>query len=130
MLTTARYWREQPQRYRMEAGKCSKCGAVHFPPRRVCPECAGRAFETVVLPGTGTVETFTVIHVGPTGFGDQAPYAVAIVKLADGTSITTQLVDCDTAAVEIGMPVRLEFRKIFGEGEDGVLCYGYKAVPA
>jgi uncharacterized OB-fold protein len=114
----------------MEAGKCTKCGMVHFPPRRVCSACSGREFETVVLPGTGTVETFTVIHVGPTAFTDQTPYAVAIVKLADGTAITTQLVDCDPAAIEIGLPVRIEFRKIFGEGEDGVLCYGYKAVPA
>jgi uncharacterized OB-fold protein len=130
MLTTARYWREQPQRYRMEAGKCTQCGTVYFPPRRVCSGCAGRAFETVVLPGTGTVSTFTVIHVAPTAFTDQAPYAVAIVKLADGTAITTQLVDCDPGAIEIGMPVRLEFRKIFGEGEEGVLCYGYKAVPS
>lgn len=130
MLTTARYWRETPQRYRLEAGRCAKCGAVSYPPRRVCAECKGRTFETIVLPGEGKVVTFTVIHVAPTAFTDQAPYAVAIVELTNSVRITVQLVDCDPNAIEIGMPVRLEFRKIFGEGEDGVLCYGHKAVPA
>jgi hypothetical protein len=27
------------------------------------------------------------------------------------------------------MPVRLEFRRLFSEGESGVIQYGYKAVP-
>ena len=67
-LTTARYWREVPQRYRMEAGKCTACGEVHFPPRRVCMKCGKQEFETVVLPDTGTVETYTVIRVAPDEF--------------------------------------------------------------
>jgi len=28
------------------------------------------------------------------------------------------------------MPVRIEFRKVKEEGEAGILCYGFKAVPA
>ena len=37
--TPSRSWRENPQRYRMEAGKCTGCGEIYFPPRRVCAEC-------------------------------------------------------------------------------------------
>ena len=129
-LTTARYWREIPQRYRMEAGKCSACGTVHFPPRRVCMECGKREFETVVLPETGTVETYTVIRVAPDEFTDLSPYAVVLVKLDDGTRLMCQLVDCDLETVEIGMPVKLEFRRIRDDGASGVLFYGYKVVPA
>ena len=55
MLTTARYWRENPQRYRMEAGACTSCGRTWFPPRRVCADCGGREFGTKVLPGEGKV---------------------------------------------------------------------------
>ena len=47
--TPSRYWRENPQRYRMEAGECAGCGKVYFPPRRVCMECQGQEFKTVVL---------------------------------------------------------------------------------
>jgi uncharacterized OB-fold protein len=130
MSTVARYWREIPQRYRYEAGKCTSCGKVWFPPRRVCSECKGREFETVVLPMEGEVVTYTVIRVAPTGFGDLAPYAVGIVKLTDGTQIMSQVVDCDPTEVKIGMPVRIEFRRVNEEGESGVLLYGYKCVPA
>ena len=130
MQTTARYWREIPQRYRTEAGKCSSCGTVYFPPRRVCAECAGREFTDVVLSNKGKVETFTIIKVAPDEFSDLAPYAVGLVELDGGVRIMTQVVDCDPETIEIGMPVELEFRLIRAEGEAGVLFYGYKAVPA
>ncbi|MCP4655942.1 MAG: Zn-ribbon domain-containing OB-fold protein, partial [bacterium] len=122
--TTARYWREIPQRYRLEAGKCTSCDAVYFPPRRICAKCKGREFETVTLPDEGKVVTHTVIRTPPADYSDQAPYAVAIVELDGGTRFTTQVVDCDLEAIAIGMPVRVEFRKILAEGESGVICYG------
>ncbi|MCU0726506.1 MAG: hypothetical protein MUE73_12065 [Planctomycetes bacterium] len=34
------------------------------------------------------------------------------------------------ASLAIGLSVKIEFRKLRGEGEAGVLFYGYKAVPA
>jgi uncharacterized OB-fold protein len=129
MTGPARYWREIPQRYRYEAAKCTKCGKVFFPPRLVCNGCRGREFTKVTLAPTGTLETFTVIHVAPTGFGDQTPYAVGIVKLDDGARITGQIVDCELDKLAIGDRVRLEFRKLLQDGESGILCYGYKFVP-
>ena len=57
MSTSARYWREIPQRYRYEAAKCKGCGAVWFPPRLICSECGKKDFEDVILPGTGKVKT-------------------------------------------------------------------------
>ncbi len=49
MIGPARYWREIPQRYRCEAGKCKQCGKVFFPPRTVCNGCRGLEFEDVML---------------------------------------------------------------------------------
>jgi len=129
MTGPARYWREIPQRYRYEAARCAKCGKVYFPPRQVCSKCRGREFTKVTLAQAGTIETFTVIHVAPTGFGDQTPYAVGIIKLDDGARITAQIVDCEPAKLAIGDRVRLEFRKIQQDGESGIICYGYKFVP-
>jgi uncharacterized OB-fold protein len=130
MIGSARYWREIPQRYRYEAAKCRKCGHVHFPPRLVCRDCRGRVFDTVTLARTGVVETFTVIRVAPSGFGDETPYAVGIVKLDDGVRLTAQIVDTDPERLAIGERVRMEFRRVQKDGESGVLCYGYKFVPA
>jgi uncharacterized OB-fold protein len=129
MIGSARYWREIPQRYRYEAAKCTKCSKISFPPRLVCSGCRGREFEQTTLAQTGVVETFTVIHVAPTGFADEAPYAVGVVELDDGVKITGQIADCDLNSLSTGDPVRMEFRRVQEDGESGVLCYGYKFVP-
>lgn len=130
MNTPPRYWREIPARYRYEAARCTQCGQIHFPPRLVCHRCRGRAFEQATLPLEGQVETFTIIRVAPSGFADQVPYAVGIIKLADGLKTTAQIVDVDLAKLAIGDRLRLEFRKLQQDGESGILCYGYKFVPA
>ena len=129
MPTPSRYWREIPQRYRLEAIKCKNCGAILFPPRLICPECKNREFEETKLAEKGKVLSYTIIRVPPHQFVDQAPYAVGIVELDDGVKLTGQIVDCDFEHLKIGQRVRIEFRKIFDEGESGILCYGYKFVP-
>jgi len=125
-----RYWREIPQRYRLEAAKCEGCGKISFPPRVRCPKCGGRSFDKVQLPREGVVHTFTIIRTGPADWKDQAPYAVGIVELEGGARITAQIVDCPVEEVKIGQKVRVEFRRIREEGKAGVICYGYKCVPA
>jgi hypothetical protein len=129
MTTPSRYWREIPQRYRLEANKCKKCGLVFFPPRLICSQCQNREFEETKLAEKGKVLTFTIIRVPPQQFVDQAPYAVGIVELDDGVKLTGQIVDCDFEDLKIGKRVKIEFRKLFSEGEAGILCYGYKFVP-
>ena len=129
MSTPSRYWREIPQRYRLEAGKCKGCGKILFPPRLICPECGGREFEPVKLADKGTLFTYTIIRVPPQQFVDQSPFAVGIVELDDGVRLMGQLVDCDFADLKIGLKVKIEFRKIYDVGESGVICYGYKFVP-
>jgi uncharacterized OB-fold protein len=130
MIGSARYWREIPQRYRYEAAKCAACGKIHFPPRLVCSGCRGTTFTRTTLAPEGVVDTFTIIRVPPTGFGAEAPYAVGIVKLDDGVKVTAQIVDVDLAELQIGQRVRVEFRRVQKDGEAGILCYGYKYVPA
>jgi uncharacterized OB-fold protein len=130
MSTSARYWREIPQRYRLEASKCKGCGKVWFPPRLICPNCHKQSFEQVNLPDKGKLVTYTVIRVAPRDFTDEAPYAVGIIELEGGVPIQCQVVDCTVEELKIGVPVKIEFRKIKEEGEAGILCYGYKAVLA
>lgn len=125
-----RYWREMPQRYRLEAVKCKKCGKVLFPPRQVCPACKSRDFEETKISDKGKVEAFTIIRVAPSQFTDQAPYPVAIVNVGDNVNILCQIADCELEDLKIGMPVKIEFRLIQKEGHGGILNYGYKCVPA
>jgi len=125
-MITARYAREIPQRYRLEAAKCKSCGKVCFPPRLVCQGCKGRTFETVRLGDEGKLLTYTVIRVASDKFAKETPYAVGIVEMNDGVRLTAQLTDID--GLEIGQNVKLVFRKIQDDGNAGIHCYGYKAV--
>jgi len=128
-MSSPRYWREIPQRYRMEAGKCKKCDKIFFPPRLICDSCKSREFEKINLQKEGKLLTYTIIRVAPSQYMDQAPYAMGVVELKDGVRILSQIADCDFDKLEIGMPVKIEFRKIYSEGEAGIICYGYKCVP-
>ncbi len=129
MSTPARYWREIPQRYRLETNKCKGCGKIFFPPRLICNVCQSQDLEKTKLAEAGKVLTYTIIRVPPHQFVDQAPYAVGIVELDDGVRIMGQIVDCDFEDIKVGLKVRVEFRKLYDVGESGILCYGYKFVP-
>ncbi|MGQ9619053.1 MAG: Zn-ribbon domain-containing OB-fold protein [Candidatus Aminicenantia bacterium] len=127
-MSVPRYWREIPQRYRLEAGKCKKCGYIAFPLRQICPECKNTDFELVRLSDRGTILTYTIIRVAPKNFPFQSPYPVAIIGLDGGGRITAQITDANLEDIKIGARVRIVIRKIQEEGKDGIICYGYKAV--
>ena len=129
MISPGRSWREFPQRYRLEAAKCEACGKIHYPPRVACSKCGGTTFENITLPREGKVVTFTIVRVPPAGFTEQTPLPIAIVEVMDGVRIMVQVGDLeDPSDLEIGMPVRLEFRRISWDGEAGLIFYGHKAV--
>lgn len=125
-MPSPRYARGIPQRYRLEAGKCTSCGKIYFPPRLICPECKSKSFTNIRLSDEGEIVTYTVIRVAPKEFSKEIPYVVAIVQLHDGVRFTSQVVDCKPDEVEIGKKVKVVFRKIQEEGASGLICYGYK----
>lgn len=80
----------------------------------------------------GTVETWTIVRVPPAGFSDQAPYAVALVRLKSGQSIEAQLVDSyKEGKIDVykDMHVRTVIRRITHPDSDGVISYGIKVKP-
>ena len=125
-----RHWRLKQQRYALVGEVCPHCDAKIFPPRDVCPSCGGEARNAYNFSGKGEVYSFTRMAEGPAGFEDQAPYTVALVKLAEGPVVTAQLTDLGDARVEIGMPVEMVTRRLRSDGDErGVLVYGYKFRP-
>ncbi len=124
-----KYWRQMPARYRLEAYKCTKCGKVFFPKRLICDNCKNREFVKAEHSDKGSLLTYTVIRTGPAGFQDQTPYVVGVVELENKARLTAQVVDIEPEDVSIGMPLKMEFRKVNETGDAGVIMYGYKAVP-
>ncbi len=90
--------------------RCGKCGDVSIPPKEFCPTCRERAWETVSLSGQGTIASYTVIRVAPARHAADAPYAVAVVQLAEGPSLFGRVVDIPFDRLAVGLPVK--FRPI------------------
>jgi len=127
-MATPRFWREIPNRYNLIGTRCGNCNKIYFPPRYICPSCRRMGkLEPYKLERRGKVVSYTVVHVGASGFEDQVPYLLAIVELKDGPRLTAQITDCNPSEVNIGDEVELIFRRMGEESEDGILYYGYKA---
>ncbi len=129
MITSPIVWREKAQKYRLEAGKCKKCGKILFPPRLVCPVCSFQEFEVINLPLEGKIVSFSELHTGHPSFSDLQPYALVIIEVMEDVKILMPFADYKREDLEIGKKVKIEFRKIQEDGDSGVIAYGYKAVP-
>lgn len=84
--------------------RCTKCGKAHWYPRQLCPFCFSDC-EWAEASGKGKIYSFSVMERAPT------PYAMAYVTLAEGTTMMTNIVDCDFKALKIGQDVKLKFVK-------------------
>ncbi|ELZ51473.1 hypothetical protein C465_03725 [Halorubrum distributum JCM 9100] len=95
-------------------------GHGSLPPRRVCPECGSPELSREPLDETGTVETYSVVHVPSPRFAADAPYATAVVDF--GPTRLTGIVrdggaDDEAPAVEIGDTVAVDVGERATDGE-------------
>ena len=109
---TRPFW-EAAKAGKLRLPRCTACGKFHFYPRPFCPHCYHRGVEWADVSGRGTVHSFYVAHrPAHPAFKDRVPYVVALVDLAEGPRMMTNIVDCPPEAVSIGMPVQVVFRKL------------------
>ena len=125
-----RHWRLKKQRYSLVGEVCPHCQAKILPPRDVCPSCGKEARELYTFSGRGEVYSYTTIYEAPSGFEQQVPYTVALIRLEEGPMVTAQLTDVSPEEVQIGMPVEMVTRKLRTDGDErGLILYGYKFRP-
>src|SRR5674476_1487579 len=102
MSSVPRFWRNLGSRYNLEGTRCKECGEYFYPPRNVCVNCRRSGqIEPFKFKGTGEIVTYTLIHTAAEGFESQAPYTLAIIKLDEGPSLTSQVVG-DPEKMHIG----------------------------
>jgi uncharacterized OB-fold protein len=95
---------------RLVVQRCGGCGLLRFPPRELCSGCLAIAFEWVPVSGRGEVFSYNVMHqIYHPAFASEVPYAVVVVKLAEGPKMISNLVDCPVGEIRIGMPVAVVF---------------------
>ncbi|MEU7064139.1 bifunctional MaoC family dehydratase N-terminal/OB-fold nucleic acid binding domain-containing protein [Streptomyces sp. NPDC046161] len=91
--------------------RCTACATLRFPWLPGCHACAGSDWDTVEASGAGTVFSYVVMHHPPFPAFDP-PYAVALVELAEGVRIISNVTGVPYDKVRIGLPVRLEFLRV------------------
>ncbi len=106
---------------RLTGIRCGRCGELAIPPKEFCPGCHQRAWEPVPLSGDGTIASYTVIRVAPASHAAEAPYAVAVVRLAEGVALFGRIVDIPLDQLSVGLPVR--FRPIV-RGDQTAVGFG------
>ena len=91
---------------------CNACGADHFYPRPFCPKCWSPDVSWKEASGRGTLYTYSVVHVNDLPpFPERVPYVAAIVELAEGPRMMTNVVGCDPVEVAIGQEVAVRFEE-------------------
>jgi hypothetical protein len=66
--------------------------------------------------GKGVVYTYTIVHRAPSRpFEPDVPYTVALVDLAEGCRMISNIVGASPEAVRVGMPVEVVFEEITPE---------------
>lgn len=88
--------------------RCAACGKYHWHPRAVCPFCRSQKIEWIESEGKGEIFSYSVARTW------NPPHAVAFVKSDEGPVILTRIVDCDFAALKIGMRVRVKLTVVDG----------------
>ncbi|QLG63450.1 Zn-ribbon domain-containing OB-fold protein [Halorarum salinum] len=86
-----------------------ECANGHgsLPPRRVCPECGDTDLTQRSLPGTGTVATFSEVHVAGPAFAGETPYVTAVVDFGP-VRLTGVLREVAADEVAVGDEVRAD----------------------
>jgi uncharacterized OB-fold protein len=102
--------------HRLVVQRCGGCGALRFPPRELCSGCLSIEASWVEVSGRGEIFSYNVMHqIYHPAFATEAPYAVVVVKLAEGPKMISNLVDCPLDQIAIGMPVEVVFEPASAE---------------
>lgn len=85
--------------------RCAACMKTHWYPRVVCPLCGSDKTDWIEASGRGEVYSYSVIERA------DPQYILAWVRLEEGPTLITNIVDCKLDAVGIGDQVEVAFRR-------------------
>jgi uncharacterized OB-fold protein len=95
--------------------RCAACAHVYFPPRPFCARCGSRDVAVFAASGRATLYSYVIHHRPVPGF--VPPYAIAVVELAEGPRMMTNIVDCPQTpeALRLDMPLEVSFAPLDAE---------------
>ncbi|MCX6654955.1 MAG: Zn-ribbon domain-containing OB-fold protein [Candidatus Bathyarchaeota archaeon] len=100
--------------------RCKNCEELLIPPRQICSRCGSQQLEWHEFNGEGILDAFTINRTPSSGFKGRCPYAVGIVKLNEGPSISGLLTFDEPEKIKVG--VRVSFT-VVKDGEKSILAF-------
>ncbi|HZY47158.1 MAG TPA: Zn-ribbon domain-containing OB-fold protein [Candidatus Bathyarchaeia archaeon] len=94
---------------RIVARRCTKCERILVPPRMYCEKDFRPTDEWVQIKDTGTVNTYSISHVGTDARRLKTPILVAVVDLdgaSPGMGILHNLGEVEPLKISVGMKVK------------------------
>jgi uncharacterized protein len=91
--------------------RCRACGQHFFRPEVACTHCFATDWSWQPASGHGTLYTWTAVHRAPAP-GFAVPLVLAVVELAEGPAMMSNLVGCAEADIRIGMALRVRFEQV------------------
>ena len=127
-LTTL--WRHHKMILGFVGGKCTKCGTPQIPKQRICVKPGCEAVDTQVdyefADQPAKILTYTsdmlAVSMDP-------PAMYGMVEFVNGGRMMMDFTDCSAEDVEVGVPVKVSFRKKYFDEKRGFTGYFWKAVP-
>lgn len=106
------YW-EGAKRHEFCLQRCQACGAFRLPPAPLCPECTALGGVWTKVSGRGKVYSFVIFHRAyHKAFEKDLPYAVAVIELAEGSRLLSNIVGIAPDRIRCDMPVEVTFEDI------------------
>ena len=113
---TRPYW-DAAAEGRLLLRHCADCARTHHYPREFCPYCWSERVEWRPASGRAVLYTWSVVHRNDLPpFGTRTPYVAAVVDLAEGPRMMTEVVDCAESDLRVGMGLVVGFREEGGGG--------------
>lgn len=89
------------------ARACSQCGRIQHPPTPMCPNCGCLTWQEQALSGNGAVSSW-IISRHPSQ-SDEAVRIVAVIDLAEGIRLVSNLQDVNIEDIRNDMQVEVVF---------------------
>ncbi|MFE7167060.1 Zn-ribbon domain-containing OB-fold protein [Streptomyces sp. NPDC057616] len=108
---TRTYW-DAAAEGRLLIRRCGACGRAHHYPREFCPFCWSEDVAWEPASGRAVLYTWSVVHRNDLPpFGERTPYVAAVVDLAEGPRMMTEVVGAGGSTLRAGMELEVAFRE-------------------
>ena len=103
--------------------RCGTCGEFYFPPAPVCPKCTSRDVSWTEASGKATLYSYVIVQQPSPLWGQEGPMSAALVRLEEGPSLVSTIVDCPQTPAHLQLDAQLQATfKHYGEDQK-MLCF-------